>query len=64
MVNEFRAVAHQFGGDQVFRVFDMKGSLNFDTVAEAIIGQIREHTAKIKQLMHNPRGKVDSCIVF
>ena len=64
MVKEFRAIAHQYGGDEVFRVFDMKGSLNFDTVAKAIIGSIREHTKKIKALMHNPRGKVDSCIVF
>ena len=64
MVREFRAIAHDFGGDELFRVFDMKGSLNFDTVANAIISSIREHTEKIKLLMNNPRGNVDSCIVF
>ena len=64
MVREFRAIAHDFGGDELFRVFDMKGSLNFDTVANAIISSIREHTEKIKMLMNNPRGNVDSCIVF
>ena len=64
MVSEFRAIAHDFGGDAVFRVFDMKGSLNFDTVAKAIIGSINEHIEKIIDVMSNPRGNADSCIVL
>ena len=64
MVREFRAIAHDFGGEEVFRVFDMKGSLNFDTVANAIIRSIRQHTEKIKTLINNPRGNVYSCIIL
>ena len=64
MVREFKVIAHDFGGDSVFRAFDMKGSLDFDTIAKAIISSIRKHTENIEDLMKHPRGSVDSCIVI
>ena len=64
MVKIFKNLAKRYGGDEVLRVFDMKGSLDFSTVSHAIIESIQEHMKRVNKYLEDLTGTQDRCMIL
>ena len=64
MVKIFKNLAKRYGGDEVLRVFDMKGSLDFSTVSHAIIESIHEHMKRVNKYLEDLTGAKDRCMIL
>ena len=63
MVAGFTAIAANFGGDERFKAYDMKGgNVNFDEVSDSIIESIRAQLKKTNDYLNNPGEEKDRCI--
>ena len=61
MVEGFKKIAP---GEKVIHVYDMKTSLDFDTVTDSIIQSIRAQLEKTNEYLNNPHGPKDRCIAI
>lgn len=63
MVQEFKAIAAQFDGNERFHVYDMKdGVLDFDTVGDSILECIENQLNTTNEYLNNPSSKPNRCI--